>query len=312
MANILVLQVDNRDLDYLGLTKKLSKFMCKTMTENEDEFKGFTYNYLYMDMNNYTKKKMNPCTTKIHVMNDILHTARLVSTTTITTTTITTTTTTSSKMTTTIKTPYNESNTTDEIPAATVEYKTQMVGYPETKTVVTNNFYDAIVFLDSDAWIQSFQNLHRLVIKLLNSENKHGCYSRDPYIKQNTYINSGSFIIKVDDYVKNMYRVVLEQLEHDESHWDKHPYDQFYLSNFIYEHKDDFMVFKPPIVNTPLGAVIRHNWWKTHKMFFDLYELLDHFHKNQIPKNYQEIDFDKELDDLEFPNPNEEGYVYRH
>lgn len=311
MKNILILQTDNRDLDYLGLTKKLASFICKHMTENETIFKDINYNYLFVDMNKYKKENMNPCTTKIYVLNDMLNTS-IANTTICTTTEITKTITkTQTHSTTFIKNPTIVNINYNEVPFVTtiVEKTTEK---PTSEITVTNTQYDLIVFLDSDAWIQDFHNLHRLVLKLLTQENIHGCYSRDPYIRKNTFINSGSFIIKVNEYTKKMYQTIIEKLEGENSHWDTHPYDQFYISNYIYENKKDFWVFKPPIVNTPLGSVIRHNWWKTHKMFVDLYTLLDYFHMNNIPTSSPEIEFEKEFDEEPYPNPNEEGYVYLH
>jgi hypothetical protein len=333
MKNVLVLQTDNRDLDYLGLTKKLTKFTCKYMTENQTVFKGFNYNYLFVDMNLYKREKMNPCTTKIHVLNDALNTT-ISNTITTTTTEITKKTTTTQTFMTTYKHEETIEGSTDfEVPNVTTATETTKVEPLKTKITITNAKYDAIVFLDSDAWIQDFYNLHKLVLKLLKEspslrsgedqpaiEGKNefigkqiqGCYSRDPYIKRNTYINSGSFIIKVNDYTKNMYKTIMSELEKDSSHWDKHPYDQYYISKYVYENRNDFIIFKPPILNTPLGSVLRHNWWKTHQMYVDLYDLLGYFHTNNIQKGSPEIDFDEEIDNEVFPNTDENGYEYFH
>lgn len=326
MKNVLILQTDNRNLDYLGLTIKLSKFICKHMTENQHLIsqaiendssstprtnESINYNYLFVDMNKYTKENMNPCTTKIYVLNDILNTS-IANTTVCTTTEVTKTViTTQTHLTTFLKNQTNEGNSNNEVPnvSTIIEKKNEN---PTTVVTITNNNYDLIVFLDSDAWIQDFYNLHRLVLKLLFQENIQGCYSRDPYIRKNTYINSGSFIIKVNDYTKNMYKTIIQKLEEENSHWDNHPYDQYYISKYIYDNKKDFWVFKPPILNTPLGSILRHNWWKTHKMYADLYNLLDYFHTNKIPTSSPEINLEDVIDNEVYPNPNEEGYIYFH
>ena len=64
--------------------------------------------------------------------------------------------------------------------------------------------YDVLVFLDSDAWIQNGFWLNDIIDNLINNENVNGCFSRDPYITHNTYINSGSFIIKCNIFTKNV------------------------------------------------------------------------------------------------------------
>ena len=58
-------------------------------------------------------------------------------------------------------------------------------------------------------------------------------YSRDPYLINNTFINSGSFIIRINDYTKKMYSL-LEQQAIDKPRWKK-PTDQYYISNFVFE-----------------------------------------------------------------------------
>lgn len=156
--------------------------------------------------------------------------------------------------------------------------------HPATKKIqVVHDFlqtaqYDVMVFLDSDAWIQNGYWLHNILTNLLKS-NKHGCFSRDPYAQKNTYINSGSFILKIDDFTKQMYSTLLTDLQTDTSYQRVWPYDQHYISNYVFEHKDQFVIFVPDILNTPDGKVLRHNWWKNEKMYTDLKELnenLDH------------------------------------
>ena len=84
-----------------------------------------------------------------------------------------------------------DNNTYTEMHPAT--RKIHMVDFFLKKTA-----YDVFVFLDSDAWVQNGKWLHEIIKNLMQDENKHGCFSRDPYVKKNTFINSGSFILKKD------------------------------------------------------------------------------------------------------------------
>lgn len=178
--------------------------------------------------------------------------------------------------------------------------------HPATKKIhIVNDFlhkfkYDIIVFLDSDAWIQNGFWLKDIITQLSQDTLKHGCFSRDPYSIENTYINSGSFIIKNNDYIKQMYSDIITQLNNNLEYHNKWPYDQFYISNFIFENKDKFNIFVPDILNTPDGKVLRHNWFKNPKMYTDLKLLL----RNKYSLLIKEPGFDiiKCYDSHSFPN----------
>ena len=132
---------------------------------------------------------------------------------------------------------------------------------------------DVLIFLDTDAWVQNTKYLHKIVQKLWKTPDKHGCFSRDTYIKKNTYINSGAFVIKVNDYTKNMYRKIAASFSENPHFHRNWPFDQHFISNYIYENRQDFMIFQPEIFNTPVGIVLRHNWNKDKKMYDDLYDI---------------------------------------
>ena len=168
--------------------------------------------------------------------------------------------------------------------------------------VLKNTKYEIIIFIDSDAWCNDLINLNNIVNYLFNSK-KHGCYSRDPppcdlekepncntvhqpaaHPGNNTYINSGAFILKVNDFTKKMYDNLEKELINDFRYINLWPYDQYYISNFVYKNKNDFFIFKSNILNTPHGEVIRHNWLKNNKMHKDL----DYLIKNKIDVNYNE------------------------
>ena len=156
-----------------------------------------------------------------------------------------------------------------------------------------------IVFIDSDAWIQNPVHLHTIVQHLNATPHLHGAYSRDPYLIKNTFINSGVFILKVNEFTRQMYKeIVADYKAHPESHtsW---PYDQLAVSNAVHKYRDFFLIFKPDVLNTPNGKVLRHNWWKNLKMFQDLYDNLNTNIPFIIP---EELNIAGELDNAEYPN----------
>lgn len=152
--------------------------------------------------------------------------------------------------------------------------------HPATKKIhIVNDFllnknYGILVFLDSDAWIQNGYWLNDIIDNLIINDEKQGCFSRDPYVKKNTFINSGSFIIKNNDFTKQMYNLIIKDLHNNNSYHNNWPYDQYYISKYIFENKEKFTIFIPDILNTPLGKVLRHNWFKNQKMYDDLNEII--------------------------------------
>ena len=166
---------------------------------------------------------------------------------------------------------------------------------------------DIIVFLDSDAWIQTPDYLHQLLLRLANSS-ENGCFSRDPYLIKNDYINSGSFLLKVNDFTRMLYQEIIEKLNSDSSHHMEWTYDQYYISRTIYKYKEHFLVFIPHVINTPHGEVLRHNWWKSYKLFSDLYAILDVNKPYQPPTEL--YDFEKQIDNECWPNVNDDCNTY--
>jgi hypothetical protein len=174
-----------------------------------------------------------------------------------------------------------------------------------------NSMCDILVFLDSDAWIHNGYYLDTIINNLVENEEKQGCFSRDPYVKKNTFINSGSFIVKNNDFTKQMYNDIINDLHNNINHspngW---PYDQYYISKYVFENKVFFVIFIPDILNTPIGKVLKHNWYKNEKMHNDLDELIsiitnENFHIDKtifIEKDY--------YDEKDFPNTSVDGYEY--
>ena len=212
--NIVVFQTDNRDYPMIKLIS----------SANEKQAKFLKYNYQFEIMNKKYYEQMSPCTAKIFVVHNLIHTQKI----------------------------------------------------------------DILVFLDTDAWIQNPYKLSVLIEKLKASD-KHGCFSRDPYLSKNTFINSGSFILKIDDYCKKMYKTLIKNMYESPEHINKYPYDQHYISNFIYENKQEFFIFNPEVLNTPNGIILRHNWHKTEQMVTDIRAILQ--------------DSEELLDTMPYPNP---------
>jgi hypothetical protein len=190
--------------------------------------------------------------------------------------------------------------------------------HPATKKILLvydflqNINFDILVFLDSDAWIQNGYWLNNIINNLISNE-KYGCFSRDPYVKKNTFINSGSFIIKNNSFTKQMYINIINDLYTNKCYHNLWPYDQYYISKYIFENKDKFIIFVPDILNTPIGKVLRHNWLKNEKMYDDLNKLSNILDKKEelyisidntlfIEENY----YDKE----NYPNIIVDGYEY--
>lgn len=187
--------------------------------------------------------------------------------------------------------------------------------HPATKKIyvvndtLQNTKYDILVFLDSDAWIQNGYWLNDVINNLINNEEKQGCFSRDPYIKKNTFINSGSFIIKNNDFTKQMYKNIICDLRNNANYHNSWPFDQYYISKYVFENKEKFIIFNPDILNTPIGKVLRHNWCKNKKMYDDLSKLYCDINKNLCIDKTIFIE-KKYYDEKDFPNKNEDSYDY--
>ena len=187
--------------------------------------------------------------------------------------------------------------------------------HPATKKInIVNDFlqntnYDILVFLDSDAWIQNGYWLSVMINNLINNDKKHGCFSRDPYVKKNTFINSGSFIIKINDFIKQMYSNIVNDLNNNNTYHNIWPFDQYYISKYIFENKENFTIFVPDILNTPIGKVLRHNWCKNQKMYDDLNKLIC-VKKEKLYVNKTLFIETEHYDNTDFPNTIEKGYEY--
>ena len=177
--------------------------------------------------------------------------------------------------------------------------------HPATKKIyIINDFlentnYDVLVFLDSDAWIQDSCLLNQIINNLINNKEKQGCFSRDPYLKINTFINSGSFILKNNNYTKQMYKNIIHDLCSNNYYHHKWPFDQYYISKYIFENKENFVIFIPEILNTPTGKILKHNWLKNQQMYDDLDKLIELKSEDINITDFIETDY---YDKQNFPN----------
>lgn len=164
-----------------------------------------------------------------------------------------------------------------------------------TQQILENSDKDFIIFLDSDAWIHNPIMLKKLIDSI--PENKHGVFSRDPYMRINTFINSGSFILRINEYTRNMYKEIINHYINNREYHNNWPYDQYYISDFVYNHKNDFCIFKPNITNCPFGRIIRHSWHKNFSMC-------------HLNINHDDFDLKTEYDTEPFPNTQEVNNEY--
>jgi len=187
--------------------------------------------------------------------------------------------------------------------------------HPATKKIhiiydfIENANHDVLVFLDSDAWIHNGYWLKKMIDNLINNKAKHGCFSRDPYVRKNTFINSGSFIVKINDFTKQMYKNIMHVVNSIDTYHNNWPFDQHYISNYIFENKENFVIFIPDTLNTPIGKVLRHNWLKNQQMYDDLNKLI----QSKIEDVCADATFYTEADYYDantFPNTLENGYEY--
>ena len=175
--------------------------------------------------------------------------------------------------------------------AGEMDVRTRKV--PLIASVLERRDCDVLVFLDSDAWVQSPALLRRVVDRLV-AEEATGCFSRDPYEERNTYVNSGSFALRNGERAREMYRALLAEIACDARFHSSWPYDQWYTSAYVYAHRGEFVVFTPEVLNTPRGVALRHNWYKDAAVYDDLRALED------APP--ADTDTELPIDDAPWPN----------
>ena len=106
-----------------------------------------------------------------------------------------------------------------------------------------------------------------------------------------------------------MYTNLVNEVYQDSTYHNLWPYDQYYISKYVFENKERFIIFLVEIMNTPVGKVLRHNWAKDKRMYIDLDELII-LDKNNLLDNFDEFNIHENYDDTVFPNINNDGYDY--
>lgn len=100
-----------------------------------------------------------------------------------------------------------------------------------------------------------------------------------------------------------MYSLLERQLrEKTVNYW---PYDQLYISAYVFENKEHFLIYKPDIVNTPIGQIIRHSWIKDFSTCY-----IKEQQEQEQEKEHDHFDLVDYIDEKPFPNRYERGYEY--
>lgn len=172
----------------------------------------------------------------------------------------------------------------------------------------SNKDIDIIIFLDTDAWVQDKNNLSQLLYYLQDNSDIQGMFSRDPYYDINTFINSGSFIIRNNTFTRSLWSEMKEYMLSDNRFHNQWPYDQWYISEIIYRNRNSFLIFKPEVLNTPIGNTIRHNWYKSERLYTDIDKLV----KSNCDGEIKRLNIKSLLDTEPFPNKNKnDDYYFR-
>ncbi|MBF0216418.1 MAG: hypothetical protein HQL30_05415 [Candidatus Omnitrophica bacterium] len=156
-----------------------------------------------------------------------------------------------------------------------------------------------VIFVDSDSWIRDQNKLKSLTDYLLSNTDINGIFSRDTYVPTNTYVNSGAFILKNNDYVRDLYSEMVSKLDSYSNWFNKLFYDQVLVSDTVFKNKSRFLICKPNILNSPAGDIIRHNWLKQHKSLME--SLKDEIIVSQFNEIFdnaiiEELDIEKIVD----------------
>lgn len=134
--------------------------------------------------------------------------------------------------------------------------------------------YKIFIYLDTDAWIRDEQTFMDLINYLDNNENFNFIFSRDPAWPGNTYINAGCIFIKNNDYSRNFYKNIAEDIPKFSEFYNKAFTDQSMLSVYIVRNLKKSLILKDHILNTPIGSVVRHDWWKNDFMYASMFDEL--------------------------------------
>ena len=57
------------------------------------------------------------------------------------------------------------------------------------------------------------------------------------------------------------------------------------MSEYVFNHKENFNVFIPTILNTPIGIILRHNWSKNKAMYDDPNKIIGYMKEEYITED---------------------------
>ncbi len=136
---------------------------------------------------------------------------------------------------------------------------------------------DAVVFIDSDAWIRDHRRLRDMMDYFMSQPDRHGMFSRDPKMPKNTLINTGMMALKNTAYTHRFLEEVWAQVALYPSRRHEWPHEQFVASQLVEQNLDRFLICKVAAFNTPCGQIVRHAWLKhmmSHLLIDEAYACL--------------------------------------
>lgn len=158
---------------------------------------------------------------------------------------------------------------------------------------------EIIVFLDCDAWINHCFALDSLVQHIYSNDKILGAFSRDHYHAGSSFVNTGAFILKNNQKSRKLYKTIIKSLKADDSHYDKWAFDQYYIAKEVFKNKEDFLIFEPQIMNSPVGKIIQHDWNKDEWTYYRLKFLHDNL---ESIKSNAKLDYLSKLCKLPYPH----------
>lgn len=160
---------------------------------------------------------------------------------------------------------------------------------------------DILIYMDTDAWISDKNQLNNLLTYFINS-GRWGIFSRDPYLKNNTYINSGVIILRSNSGAMQFWNNLIEKIE-SRPKLLKWPFEQGIVSDEVLKKKQHFIILKPEVLNTPSGQIIRHNWFKDDTLFKTmLYDILKNTSEKSEDIANKSFNIEPLMDKESFPN----------
>lgn len=123
-----------------------------------------------------------------------------------------------------------------------------------------NREIDMFCFLDTDAWIRDEDGFQKF-LEDFEKSSASLAIPRDLDEKDATYLNSGFLAFKNNERGRAMIEKFWTNPDY-RGYWKHYRVEQRLLSDYYYDHKEDYMVLPLEDFNTPCGRVVRHCWIK--------------------------------------------------